>query len=64
MIENDDQKIQPIKDGINDGLILADSTIIARDLGNEPGNILPPRELADRTKGFSSSIGLDCTILD
>ncbi len=64
VIENDDQKIQPIKDGINDGLILADSTIIARDLGNEPGNILPPRELADRTKRFSSSIGLDCTILD
>tara|TARA_A100001037_G_scaffold207309_1_gene185688 strand:- start:18010 stop:19506 length:1497 start_codon:yes stop_codon:yes gene_type:complete len=64
IIENDDQKVQLIEDGINDGLILAESAIIARDLGNEPGNILPPRELADRAKGFSSEISLDCTILD
>ena len=32
IIENDDQKIQHITDGITDGLILSDSTIIARDL--------------------------------
>ena len=43
---------------------MSESTIIARDLGNEPGNILPPRELADRTKAFSNLIGLNCTILD
>ena len=64
IIENDDQKIQTINDGINEGVVLSESTIIARDLGNEPGNILPPRELADRTKAFSNLIGLNCTILD
>ncbi len=36
----------------------------ARELANEPGNLLPPRVLADRARGMAERAGLECEILD
>jgi leucyl aminopeptidase len=64
IVDSNENNIKPIDSGITKGTILAESTIIARDLGNEPGNILPPRELAVRTNTFSKAVGLDCKIFE
>ncbi len=36
----------------------------ARELGNEPGNLLPPRALAERACEFAEAAGLECEVLD
>ncbi len=36
----------------------------ARELANEPGNLLPPRELADRALALARDCGLACEVLD
>jgi leucyl aminopeptidase len=44
------------------GQILADSTNFARDLGNEPPNVLTPTEFAERAHRMADEVGLECEI--
>ncbi|MCP4677161.1 MAG: leucyl aminopeptidase [Deltaproteobacteria bacterium] len=37
---------------------------LARDLVNEPANVLSPSELAERARALSAKKGLECTVLD
>lgn len=46
------------------GQALADATAFARDLVNEPPNVLTPIELADRLKRMAKIAGLTCKILN
>ncbi len=43
---------------------LAEATNFARDLINEPPNVLTPTELAHRASAMAASFGLECEILD
>ena len=45
-------------------LAVAAGQRFACELANEPGNILPPRELAERTAAMAEKAGLECEILD
>lgn len=53
-----------IKEGFSRGQIIGDSMNFTRDLCNEPGNILPPAELANRAQKMAKEVGLKCEILD
>ena len=44
------------------GQILAESTNFARDLGNEPPNVLTPTEFAERARRMADEVGLECEI--
>lgn len=44
--------------------LLADNTIIARDLVNEPSNFMKPEDLADKVKEILSGLSLDIDIYD
>jgi leucyl aminopeptidase len=46
------------------GRVLADCCNLARELCNEPSNLLTPRELASRTMGIVSGTGLQLDVLD
>jgi len=46
------------------GRILADSCNIARELCNEPSNVLTPSVLAARAAALGSSVGLEVEVLD
>jgi leucyl aminopeptidase len=46
------------------GAVLADSQNLARDLSNEPPNVLPPRALARAAERMAKEVGLRCRILD
>ena len=46
------------------GKVLAASCNIARDLCNEPSNVLTPRELADRAKAVAAGTALAVDVLD
>ncbi|HLY31216.1 MAG TPA: leucyl aminopeptidase [Ktedonobacterales bacterium] len=44
------------------GRIIAEGANFARDLGNEPPNILTPTELAERARRMAQEVGLECDI--
>src|SRR5947209_3391583 len=46
------------------GSTLAEATNFARDLVNEPPNVLTPTELANRASTMAQQFGLECEILD
>jgi leucyl aminopeptidase len=46
------------------GRVLAECTNVARALANEPGNVLTPREFADRAAKLAREAGLQVEILD
>ncbi len=50
--------------GAKVGVILAESQNLARDLSNEPPNILPPVALAKAAKDMSQDVGLKVRILE
>ncbi|MBE3559043.1 MAG: leucyl aminopeptidase [Ktedonobacteraceae bacterium] len=50
--------------GIQKGQILAEATNFARDLVNEPPNVLTPTELANRAVALAQQSGLEYEVLD
>ena len=50
--------------GLARGRIVAESQNFARDLGNEPSNLLTPRMLADRAAAMAREAGLSVDLLD
>jgi leucyl aminopeptidase len=46
------------------GRILGQCSNLARELANEPGNVLPPREFARRATALASEVGVTTEILD
>ncbi len=62
VIENgDDEKM---KKGVERGQIIGDSMNFTRELANEPGNYLPPAEMAKRAEKMAAEVGLECKVLD
>ena len=59
IVDSSADKIDSLNQGMNLGKVLAESTNIARDLGNEPANILSPVELALRAKAVCESVGIE-----
>ena len=53
-----------VKEGLKRGEIVGDSMNFARDLANEPPNILTPTEMAKRAEKMAKESGLKCEILD
>src|SRR5438477_408727 len=51
-------------EAVRQGSILAEATNLARDLVNEPPNVLTPTELANRASAMARQSGLECEILD
>ena len=52
------------KQAVDAGVAIAEGQNVARDLSNEPPNILTPAELADRAKAVSRGAGLKCRVMD
>ena len=49
---------------VQEGVVLGQATCAARDLVNEPANILTPEELAQRAKTIGNQSGCEVAILD
>ncbi len=64
LVEHSAEKLEPLKRGAQQGQILAESVCYARDLANEPGQSLPPRELARRAQELAQELGLRCEVFD
>ncbi len=51
-----------LRAAVERGQILAEATNFARDLGNEPPNVLTPTELAERARRMAEEVGLEAEI--
>ncbi len=52
------------RDALDRAVAAAEGQNFARELANEPGNILPPRVLAERARAMAARAGLECEILE
>ena len=50
--------------GVEQARILAEATNLARDLVNEPANLMTPTVLASRAQQIAADDGLECTIIE
>ncbi len=60
----DGAKEKDLKTGLSNGEVIGDSMNFARDLANEPPNILTPSEMANRAQKMAKETGLTCEVLD
>jgi leucyl aminopeptidase len=63
LLEASDAAAQ-VRAGAKRGATIASSQNLARDLSNQPGNALPPAELARRARAVAREVGLRCQIYD
>lgn len=56
--------VKDVKTGLERGEIIGDSMNFAREMANEPANILHPTEMAKRAQAMAKAVGLKCDILD
>ena len=54
----------PIRKSVRRAHASAESTITARDMANEPGNLWTPREFAEYAMSLAKQYELKCTVLD
>ena len=64
IVEQESKKVRKIQDGVNAGLVIGRAVCEARDLINEPSNVLTPTAMADYAKAAAKKLGLTCKILE
>lgn len=64
IVEFHAERVQSIEEGVRVGRILAESTNFARDLINEPPNLMTPVAMADAAARMAQEVGLECEVLD
>ena len=57
-------RLRPLQTGIRNGTIISQASLLARDLGNAPGNELFPESLARRVRALGQKQGVRVTVLD
>ncbi|MDP6606955.1 MAG: leucyl aminopeptidase [Dehalococcoidia bacterium] len=53
-----------VRGGAETGVVLAEATNLARDMENEPANLMTPSVMAGHARDVASEHGLDCTIIE
>jgi leucyl aminopeptidase len=63
LVERDRARLRTLSEAVRRGQIVAEATNAARDLVNEPGNSLTPRELARRAQALVRGTGVRARVL-
>jgi leucyl aminopeptidase len=64
IVEASEDKVEAMRQAARVGEIVARAAMLARDLGNRPGNVATPSHLADVARDIAAAAGLRCEILD
>ena len=64
IVERDSSRASEIEAGVAAGLVAAEGTMLARDMVNEPANVMTPTHMAEIARRVAESEGLTLTILD
>jgi len=60
----DEGELEGATGGAEQGAKVADGTVLARDLANEPSNVATPEYLAERAHKISEKYGMEIVVLD
>jgi leucyl aminopeptidase len=60
----DEGELERATGGAEQGAKVADGTVLARDLANEPSNVATPEYLAERAHKISEKYGMEIVVLD
>ena len=63
VVEQRDELAQA-EEALQQGLAMAEGITLARNLGNQPGNVCTPGYLAETAQRLAQDHGLDCQVLD
>lgn len=63
VVEFHGERLAAIERGVQEGVIVGMAVRTARDLSNEPPNVLFPAEMARRATAMATETGLTCTVL-
>lgn len=64
IVEQDQGKVAPLAEGAEMGRILAQVSIMARDMVNEPANVMTPTRMAEIAIQVADEEGLDVKVLE
>jgi len=64
IVEREADKVPMIEAGVKMGMIIAEATNLARDLANEPPDVVTPGHLAGLAETFAVEFGLRCEVWD
>ncbi len=64
VVERDASRLRALRRAVEKGRILAEAANFARDMANEPANILTPTEMASRAQKMAEETGLECRVLE
>lgn len=59
-----EEDLERAKEALEEGKVLVEATILARDLVNEPANVLYPKELGKRAKKAGEEYGFEVEVFD
>ena len=64
IVEPDSAKLADLEAGVDQGRLMAESAILARDMVNEPANVLTPTRMAEIAGEVAEEEGLQIEVLD
>ncbi len=64
ILERDAAKAKTIENGVTRGKIIGESTNLARNLSNEPGNAMTPTRLSEIARDIATKYGLEFYVID
>ena len=64
IVERDSSRASELEAGVAAGLVAAEGTILARDMVNEPANMMTPTHMAETARRVAESGGLTLIILE
>ena len=64
IVERDAGSLDALTAGVSVGTVLAESTMLARDLVNHPANVMTPTRMADAAREVAETVGLELDIID
>ena len=64
VVEMDQNKVSSLEGGIARGRIIAEAAMIARDMVNEPANVMTPTRMSDAARQVSEEHGLELKVID
>lgn len=64
IVEQDAGRAKEIEAGVAEGLVTAEGSMLARDMVNEPANVMTPTHMAEVARRVADAEGLTLTILE
>jgi leucyl aminopeptidase len=64
IVEQESGKLGELEKGVEQGRLMAECAILARDMVNEPANVMTPTRMADIARQVADEEGLEIKVLD